>query len=1038
MSSLKAKDALSHDYLVVTSQVRPMDVMGQIISKNISAFAVFDEQQFEGLVEFKDILQCNPYRIFADLIPKVKYPSVYENTPINKINKVFNQIKFNVLPVFNKSGHFEGIISRQGLYDFLRKNSPDLLRMKKKVRCLSKQIKSERAHIKQIDSNYKIILDRKKEALFLINIQDWRFIDVNDSACESLGYSRKELLDLTVLDIDPNFPLNKLVQLLKDINQEPDKTYGPFQSVHRHKDGHDFPVEIILKLTLINKRKIIMAVARDLTKQKQAEEALAYSEKQYKLFVEKSPNPIFTVNKGGEILSWNEAFKKIFKYENIRDKRYHFLLDNPSEASQIDAMIARVFANETISDLDMVFRCRDGTRRYMIGRLYPQYDYQGNITACIFASTDITRRKKTERALRQAEQRYRDLFDHAPIMYVITKNDQKGPMIVDCNQSFLQALGYSKKEEVVNRLLSDFYTNESTVKLIQEGGYKKALQGKFSTEERDLITKDGKIIHTILRAEPEYDLKGNLIGTRAMFVDITERKKAEQAVQISEERYRTILESIVDGYYEMDLQGNLLFFNESLCKILGYSRDELMGMNYRNFTDRDNANKLMKNFRKVYTTGQSSTSFDWVIINKNGELRYVDASVNLIKDADLQPVGYRGIIRDITERRSLQQQLRHAQKMETIGRLAGGIAHDFNNLLTVILGNVEFGLQDVNEPEKILKDLKHIQQAALRARDLTRQLLSFSRHSVLDKKNINLNDVIHDVLKILKPVIGKDIKINTQLFSELQPILADPAQIQQVIMNLCVNARDAMQEGGQLTIATRHVHASQIKTLIEKSDKSSYYVELSISDTGIGMDASTLEHIFEPFFTTKEEGKGTGLGLSVVYGIVQQHHGHMEVSSEVGKGTTFKIYFPVSKERAFKSNTKETPNKLQGKGEHVLIIDDNDDVRQVTHRLLEALGYRCLLAKNGREAIRLFRKNKKLINLTIIDYKMPEMSGFQICQEIIRWNPQIPVLFVSGNDVQSEVNKLDLPYKKKKKKPFDKNKLGEKIKLLLNQNKLSN
>jgi len=483
-----------------------------------------------------------------------------------------------------------------------------------------------------------------------------------------------------------------------------------------------------------------------------------------------------------------------------------------------------------------------------------------------------------------------------------------------------------------------------------------------------------------------------------------ERKQAEEALRKSEERYRSILNSIEEGYYESDLAGNLTFFNDSQCRILGYSREELNGMNNRQYMDKETARNVYEVFNRLYTTGVSPKIFNWEITRKDSSKRFLESSVSLIRDAKGEKAGFRGIVRDITERvqaekekAHLEEQLRQSQKMEAIGQLAGGIAHDFNNLLTVIKGYSQLSLLDLKEDNPLRANVEEIQKAAERAANLTHQVLAFSRRQVLDMKVIDLNSLLRDLDKMLHRVIREDIELATVLAGDLGRVEADPGQIEQVIMNLAVNARDAMPSGGKLTIETANVELDEEYARRHTAVKPGRYVMFAVSDTGVGMSSEVKAKVFEPFFTTKEKGKGTGLGLSVVYGVVKQSGGNIWVYSEPGHGTTFRIYLPRVEEASDAPMPGPAPAEILRGSETILLVEDEKAVRTLARKTLESSGYCILEAPNGQEALRIAGEHtERTIHLLLTDVVMPGMSGRDLADQLIRLHPELKILYMSG------------------------------------------
>jgi PAS domain S-box-containing protein len=607
--------------------------------------------------------------------------------------------------------------------------------------------------------------------------------------------------------------------------------------------------------------------------------------------------------------------------------------------------------------------------------------------------------KRAEEAMRESEEKFRDLYDHAPVGY--HEYDKEG-RITKVNRTDLEMLGYTS-EELIGQPIWKLNVGEEIVREQVLAKLAGALPPGQNLE-RIYKKKDGTIFPVLIQDRLTLDEKGQISGIRCTIQDITEHKQSEEALRQSEERYRTILENIEDGYYEVDLPGNFTFFNDSLCRMLGYSRDELIGMGNDRYTDQENRKKLFQAFNRVYRTGEPVKGFDWEVIRKDGRKLYGEVSVSLIRSSTGEPVGFRGIARDITERKraekemaALQEQLTQSQKMEAVGRLAGGIAHDFNNLLTVIKGYTQLSLLDLKENNPLWENIQEIQKATERAANLTRQLLAFSRRQILDPKVLDLNSLLRDTEKMLRRMIGEDIELVTRLSEGLGKVKIDPGQIEQVVLNLAVNARDAMPSGGKLTIETANAQSDEGYALTHLGLTPGHYVRLSVSDTGVGMSREVQEKAFDPFFTTKEKGKGTGLGLSTVHGIVTQSGGKIWVYSDPGHGTTFKIYFPTIEGELDTLDGRNEPDSSPRGSETVLLVEDESSVRDLANRLLKQQGYRVLEAANGEEALRLAQETVgERIHLLLTDVVLPQMSGKELADQLKTFRPDLKVLYTSG------------------------------------------
>lgn len=508
-------------------------------------------------------------------------------------------------------------------------------------------------------------------------------------------------------------------------------------------------------------------------------------------------------------------------------------------------------------------------------------------------------------------------------------------------------------------------------------------------------------------------------------------READNALRESSEKYRTILESIEEGYFETDLEGNLTFTNDPSCKILGYPCNQLLGMNTHDYATPDTAKKISRVTEQVKKTGKPEDITDCYVIRKNGSKAILELSISLRTDKDGQPAGFRGLLRDVTkrketeeEKRQLETQLQQAQKMESIGTLAGGIAHDFNNILMGIQGNATLMLLKIESEHPNHVKIKNIEKFVQNGTELTKQLLGFARGGKYLVKTTDLNDVIEKSSSLFART-RKEIQVHTDFHDEIWAADVDSGQIEQALLNLYVNAWQAMSAGGDLYLKTRNVilDSSIVKPFKVEPGK---YVEISVSDTGVGIDKETRKRIFEPFFTTKEMGRGTGLGLASVYGIVKSHGGYIDVSSEKEKGTTFTLYLPASEKKAVQE--KAVPAEMfRGTGT-ILLIDDEKMILDVGCELLEELGYTVLSALSGREALEIFQEYSTKIDLVIMDMIMPGMSGGETFDRLRSINQDIKVLLSSGYSLNGQATQiLRRGCDGFIQKPFNLNQLAEKI-----------
>ena len=630
-----------------------------------------------------------------------------------------------------------------------------------------------------------------------------------------------------------------------------------------------------------------------------------------------------------------------------------------------------------------------------------------------------------DESLQESEEKYRQIIEGATdVIYTV---DSQG------HCTYVNVPGQKLTGYTVGELVGKHFTElipvdwRERVQLL----YIKQFQDreKETRMEFPIITKAGeeKWVDQIVTVLTEGD---RITGFQSIVRDITDRSLAEKALKESEEKYRSILESIEEGYFEVDLSGNLTFFNDELCKIFGYSKDELTGMSNRQYTDEENAKELYQTFNKVYTTGKPDKGFGWEIIRKDGTKIIVEASISLRSDAGGEPIGFRGVVRDISEKQRLEIQLQQAQKMESIGTLAGGIAHNFNNLLMGIQGNTSMMLLNIDSGNPRHKNLKNIEKLVENGAKLTAQLIGYAREGSYEVKPTSLNQLVKETSGTFG-MTKREITVHQELSERLYGIEADQSQIEQALLNLYVNAADAMPGGGDLFLKTMNVTDKNITGKLYKA-KPGNYVLLTVRDTGIGMDKETRERIFEPFFTTKGLASGTGLGTASAYGTVKGHGGYIDVDSEKGKGTTFSIYLPAT-EKVIEEKEVLSDELVKGKGT-VLLVDDEEMVLEAGEELLNHLGYEVLLVQNGREALELYKKNQDKIDLVLLDMVMPVMGGGEAFDRIKEINTNVKVLLSSGYSLEGEAKEiLERGCDAFIQKPFKLEQLSQKLRAILDK-----
>ena len=753
--------------------------------------------------------------------------------------------------------------------------------------------------------------------------------------------------------------------------------------------------------------------------------------------------------------------------------------------------------------------------------------------------------------IKQGEDRYRSILDNMEEAYYEVGLEGNFTFF---NSTAAKNLGYSN-EEMMGMNFRRFVDAENANKVF-EAYHKVFLTGDaIKGFDWEFINKNGKKMGVEASVALQRDTQGNPVGFRGVVRDVSTRKQAEEALRKSEEKYRTILESIEESYFELDLKGNYTFFNDFLCKINGYSREELVGMNYRSYTTLESAKQAYEIFNEIYLTGKPRNQVSYEIVRKDGSKIMIEMSVALMRDPSGEPIGFRGVGRDVTSRimaeqalketaeryrtifestataniilgddttillansnfenmtgyskhelegkmswthfvleedldkmnhyhrmrrltpgsvpssyefrftnrkgevrdlfmnvavipgtkesiasiiditesKNLEEQLTRAQKMEAIGTLAGGIAHDFNNLLMGILGNVSLVRMNFDETDPFFDRLKNVEEYVKRGSDLTKQLLGFARGGKYEVKPTDLGDFIRKSSEMFGRT-RKEISIHQSIPGGLWPVEVDKGQMEQVLLNLYVNAWQAMPGGGDLYLSVENVELEEM-SVRPYGIKPGEFVKVTVRDTGMGIDEATKAHIFEPFFTTKEKGHGTGLGLASAYGIIKNHGGYICVQSKENQGTSFIIYLPASDKSV--EDEYRSEDEVQKGHETVLLIDDEEMILDVGSMMLEALGYKVITAAGGKLGLKIYEQNRDKIDLVILDMIMPEFGGAATFEALRRIDPSVSVLLSSGYSVEGQAKEIiQNGCKGFIQKPFSMTELSRKIKKTLSK-----
>jgi two-component system cell cycle sensor histidine kinase/response regulator CckA len=651
--------------------------------------------------------------------------------------------------------------------------------------------------------------------------------------------------------------------------------------------------------------------------------------------------------------------------------------------SEKDVDLPFIIVSGTVGEESAVEAMRAGARDYVLkdklSRLAPAVERE------ILACKNRRARREAERGRREAEQRSQRIVESAMVgLWTLDATNKTTFM----NARMARILGVGL-EEALRMPLAEFFAEEDRPIIAQRLEQRRS--GVSGAYEQKFRKGDGSVGWLAIEASPICDANGRVDGVLGIVTDITERRRTEDALRASEVRYRLMFDNSPLPKWMYDAETlQFMDVNEAAIRDYGYSRDEFLERTIKDIRPREDVPALLEAEREASKAPRFGV---WRLTKKSGEIILVEITKHTFTLEDR--VCRIAVSKDVTERLRLEEQLRQSQKMEAVGRLAGGVAHDFNNVLSVILSYGEMLLADMKPGEPMRGDVEEIHKAGKRASDLTRQLLMFSRQQVLEPKVLDLNEVLASMDKMLQRIVGADVDLVALLTPTPGRVRADRSSMEQVIMNLVVNARDAMPRGGKLTMETGNVALDEAYAQIHLGVKPGPHVMLAVTDTGTGIDKATLARIFEPFFTTKESGKGTGLGLSTVFGIVQQSGGNIWVYSEPGKGTTFKVYLPRVDAPVEVTGASQPPSTLRGI-ETILLVEDDDQVRSVARGILRRNGYHVIEARNAGEALLHSEKHPGIIHLLLSDVVMPQMSGPELAKRLARARPDMKILCMSG------------------------------------------
>jgi two-component system, cell cycle sensor histidine kinase and response regulator CckA len=844
-------------------------------------------------------------------------------------------------------------------------------------------------------------------------------LEANDAFCHMLGYTREEVMQLNVSDWDVQWSHEELMAKISELIRH----RKIFITKHRRKDGEVRDMEIHAGGIMLSGRAYLYASARDITDRKRAEEALLEREEKMQSIFRVAPTGIGVV-KDRILLDVNPRICEMTGYlkEELVGKSSRIFYPTQEDFEYVGTEKYRQISEKGTGVVETRWMKNDGSILDVLLASTP-IDLSDLSKGVTFTALDISERKRAEETIRREKQFTETLLESIPGLFYLYEFDIQSPAnsrMIRFNRKHSTLTGYTP-EELQGMKIKDWFEPDMleeavrAIGIISERGEAQA--------NLQLRMKDG--------SQVPYAFTGRLLNINdktyffGMGFDISDFVRAQEALKESEEKYRLVVENANDAIF-IAQDGVIKFPNHRLLNLTGYTEKELTSVPFSCFIHTEDKDMVMERYQKRLRGEDVPSTYSLRIISKAGGTLWVEVNAVLIDWEGRTSV--LTFLRDITVQKKLEEQLLHSQKMEAIGTLAGGVAHDFNNLLMGILGYTSLMLMKTDKTHPFYENLKTIERQVESGADLTRQLLGFARGGKYDVRPVNVNDLIIKTSDIFGRT-KKEITVHKKLQEDLHTIEADSGQIEQVLLNLYVNAWQAMPAGGELYLESRNVILDEQESRLFNSNPGEY-VKISVTDTGVGMDSETQKRIFEPFFSTKSVGKGTGLGLASAYGIIKNHGGLINVYSEKGHGTTFTIYLPASVKEAVE--TKPAEDSLLSGDETILVVDDEQINVELMKELLEKLGYKILTAQSGKKAIELYREHSKDIKLVILDMIMPEMNGKETLLSLMETDKKVMVLLSSGYSINGEAAKiLEMGCKGFIQKPFRVEELSRKIRTVL-------
>ena len=863
----------------------------------------------------------------------------------------------------------------------------------------SAEIRRLKRKLDRLTRSYALLKDRYRasfnnaaDPIIVIDSQG-NIVDINNTFVYETGYTRKDVNGRNIFTdgiVTPDSAV-KISGIIEKYGTTKERPIFEISGVHRN--GEVIPYELRAHISqTITGVPVFYAILRNIKDRKLTETALRDSEDRFRTIVESAPSLLMITDDRGKVVYISPNSRKITGFTETELKRGKYSWVDPRDRQKY---LAKIYSRQKCHNFTYRAVKKQGESWFASTSFVPVKGTGRRFQGLVIQTVDVTRLKVAEQAQKQSVKLFKSIFDSSPLgMFIYEMNDAGELILTNTNPAADSILGIECRK-LIGKTIGDAFPKLKETEIPQK---------YVEIATRGISWHTSQFEYQEERVTGAFEIDAFQISTGRMvviFSDKTKTRQAETALRESEERFRSVLENSPAGICLVDENAVIIYANQTLAKIFNITREHLLNTNIQKLLPAEKSRFITERLMKRQKGEDLPEKYEIELMKGSGEKILVEINSSVVTSSRGKKITIAQLL-DVTHQRRLEEQLKQAEKMRAVGQLAGGIAHDFNNILTIINGYSEIALRHVLESDAVHMHLNEILKAGQKAEKFTRQLLGFSRKQLVQLKVVHVETIVNDLTKMLQRLIGEDIILESVTGDNVSPVKADPGQLEQILVNLVVNARDALDERSdtgaekKIMISIEDVHLHDIFVRANPGSTVGPHVRLSVSDNGIGMDRDVRNRIFEPFFSTKGRDRGTGLGMATVYGIVKQNNGSIYVSSLPGEGSTVEIFWPACREEISTGEDADRQAQvIRGKGT-ILLVEDDHDVRELIFNSLSTMGYHVLQAGDGNEALAIVKNNHTPIDLLLTDIIMPNMGGRELAEEVRKLMPGLKILFTSG------------------------------------------